>query len=71
MQSPLIYEDQMRHVKKKGYRFENYEIASIYEKTGLVNLATDGSRALFFYAGGIFKPVFLNETYIKTISRTM
>ncbi|MCR5024291.1 MAG: EAL domain-containing protein [Lachnospiraceae bacterium] len=67
---PMSYEDQMAHVKKTGLTFENMEMASIYEKTGLVNLATFNSRALFFYTKGVFKPVFLNEPYINTISRT-
>lgn len=67
---PMSYEDQMQHVEKAGLEFENMEIASVYEKTGLVNLATYTSRALFFYTKGIFKPIFLNDTYIKTISRT-
>jgi len=67
---PMAYSEQITNLEIQGFEFENKEIASVYEKTGLVNLATTLSRALFFYQDGVFKPVFLNKTYIQTISKT-
>ncbi len=66
---PMEYDEQMAHLKKAGFEFEDKETASVYEMTGLVNLATTRSRALFFYRKGQFKPVYLNEKYNRTISR--
>ena len=67
---PMAYQEQMENLLEHSFGFEDKEIASVYEKTGLVNLATTLSRALFFYENSIFKPVFLNEQYIKTIAKT-
>ena len=66
---PQEYDEQMAHLKKAGFEFEDKETASVYEMTGLVNLATTRSRALFFYREGQFRPVYLNEKYNQTISR--
>ena len=65
---PIAYEEQLENMRSNGYVFENKEIASVYEKTGLVNLATNRSRALFLYANGQFSRVFMNDLYIQTLA---
>ena len=66
---PMAYELQLKNLKKNGFEFEDKETSSVYEKTGLVNLATDQSKALFFYSSGVFNPVYLNQKYSETIGR--
>ncbi|MCR4591394.1 MAG: EAL domain-containing protein [Lachnospiraceae bacterium] len=67
---PMEYKEQMSNLHDLGFEFENNETASVYEKTGLINLATNRSRALFFYGNSLFNPIFLNENYIQTIAKT-
>ncbi len=66
---PMSYDEQMENLKEKGFEFESKETASVYEKTGLVNLATSRSRALFFYKNGNFKLIFSNGQYIKALEK--
>lgn len=67
---PMEYKAQKENLNSLGFESESKEIASVYEKTGLVNLATTRSRALFFYENGFFNPIFLNDKYRQNIAKS-
>jgi|GEM_PF-34905 len=60
---PMAVSDIRRHLSDNGLIFETREVKSVFEKTGLIDVATDQAIALFFYDGSKFNLIYCNANY--------
>ena len=62
---PLPYAEVIEHAKQKNLDFESREMASFYQKTGLLDLVSPRPLALFFFDGTSFEMRFRNEGFTQ------
>ncbi|MCR4955503.1 MAG: EAL domain-containing protein [Lachnospiraceae bacterium] len=65
---PLPAKEQMERMKELGYEAETRDTAAVLDMTGLINLATNKPRALFFFDGENFQVLFENDYYKNTMA---
>ena len=64
---PMTISDLCRFLSDNNFAMETREMRSVYERTGLIDVATDQAVALFFYSDSKFKLLYSNTLYNDTV----
>lgn len=64
---PMTISSLRGFLAEKNLAMETREKRSVYEKTGLIDLATDQAVALFFYSNSRFNYLYSNNHYNETV----
>ncbi len=65
-QAPM---DAIANLRRKGIHAETRELATFYQKTGLINLVSESPLALMIYNGSEFRIIYENENFSETMEQ--